>query len=129
MWAHAEYIKLVRSLKDGKIFDQPPQTVKRYCIEQRKAVYWSWRFNSKCRLLPQGKDLRVALLSPAMVHWSDDGWRTAHDTHTQESGIGVHFADLPGRQLNIGKEIVFTIFWKNEQRWEGTDFSVTVDPM
>src|SRR5258705_4386508 len=27
VWAHAEYIKLVRSLKDGKLFDQPPQTV------------------------------------------------------------------------------------------------------
>ena len=38
VWAHAEYIKLVRSLKDGRVFDQPPQTVKRYRVEQRKPV-------------------------------------------------------------------------------------------
>src|SRR3984885_8370810 len=30
VWAHSEYIKLRRSLRDGKIFDQPPQTVQRY---------------------------------------------------------------------------------------------------
>ena len=30
VWAHAEYIKLVRSLQDGVVFDLPPQTVARY---------------------------------------------------------------------------------------------------
>lgn len=30
VWAHAEYIKLRRSLRDGKVFDIPPQTVERY---------------------------------------------------------------------------------------------------
>jgi glucoamylase len=30
VWAHAEYIKLLRSLKDGRVFDTPPQTAKRY---------------------------------------------------------------------------------------------------
>lgn len=29
-WAHAEYLKLCRSLHDGRIFDQPVQTVERY---------------------------------------------------------------------------------------------------
>ncbi len=30
VWAHAEYIKLRRSLRDGRVFDMPPQTVDRY---------------------------------------------------------------------------------------------------
>ena len=30
VWAHSEYIKLRRSLLDGRIFDQPKQTVERY---------------------------------------------------------------------------------------------------
>ncbi len=30
VWAHAEYIKLLRSLHDGAVFDLPPQTVARY---------------------------------------------------------------------------------------------------
>jgi glucoamylase len=127
VWAHSEYIKLVRSLKDGKLFDQSPQTVKRYRIEKRKAVYWSWRFNNKCKTIPLGKDLRIALLAPATVHWSDNGWQTAHDSETQDSGIGIHFADLPARELQSGRSLVFTFFWKQAQHWEGQDFSVTVE--
>ena len=30
LWAHGEYIKLRRSLRDGRVFDAPPQTFKRY---------------------------------------------------------------------------------------------------
>lgn len=30
VWAHAEYIKLLRSIKDGDVFDLPVQTIKRY---------------------------------------------------------------------------------------------------
>lgn len=128
VWAHSEYIKLVRSLKDGRIFDQSPQTVKRYRVEKRKAIYWSWRFNNKCKTIPIGKDLRIALLAPATVHWSDDGWQAVHDRETQDSGIGIHFADLPARELQSGQNLVFTFYWKQAQRWEGQDFSVTVEP-
>ena len=36
VWAHAEYLKLCRSLFDGAIFDRPPQTVERYCRSRRR---------------------------------------------------------------------------------------------
>ena len=126
VWAHSEYIKLVRSLRDGKIFDQAPQTSKRYCVEKRKANYWSWRFNNKCRTIPQGKDLRIALLAPATVHWTDDDWSTVHDTNTRNSGIGIYFADLPARSLKVGRTLIFTFYWPDAQKWEGSNFSVTV---
>ena len=127
VWAHSEYIKLVRSLKDGKIFDQSQQTVKRYVVEHRKAVYWSWRFNNKCRTIPRGKSLRIALMAPAMVHWSMDGWQTAQDSTTRDSGIGIHFVDLPTSRLDTGHSAVFTILWMQPQHWEGTDFTVTIE--
>lgn len=127
VWAHSEYIKLVRSLKDGKIFDQAPQTVKRYQTEKRKAAYWSWRFNNKCRTIPRGKNLRIALMKPAMVHWSSDGWQSTHDASSSDSGIGIHFADLPTGQLDPGHSVVFTIYWSQTGRWEGTDFMVTIE--
>ena len=41
VWAHSEYIKLRRSLRDGKIFDQPPQTVQRYQVEKpTRQSFW-----------------------------------------------------------------------------------------
>ncbi|HKW16824.1 MAG TPA: glucan 1,4-alpha-glucosidase [Terriglobales bacterium] len=126
VWAHSEYIKLVRSLKDGKIFDQPPQTVKRYRMEKRSADHWEWRFNNKCRIVPKGKTFRIAVQAPAVVHWSKDGWQTAHDLPTKDTGLGIYFADLPTITMDAGHTVLFTFYWPNVQRWEGTDFSVNI---
>ena len=127
VWAHSEYIKLRRSLRDGRIFDQPPQPVQRYQIEKRTSRYCDWRFNNKCRTMPRGKQLRISLLSPALVHWSFDGWQTAQDSRTRDTGLGMHVVDLPADQLGSGKDIVFTIHWEQEKRWEGADFLVHVE--
>ncbi len=127
VWAHSEYIKLRRSLRDGKIFDQPPQTVQRYIVQDTKSTYFGWRFNNKTRSMPQGKQLRLVLLSPARVHWSFDGWWTVQDTDTRDTGLGMYAADLPSSKLAAGSEIVFTFFWLEAQRWEGTNFSVVVE--
>ena len=127
VWAHAEYIKLRRSLRDGTIFDQPPQTVQRYVFEKRRCTIFTWRFNNKPRSIPCGKTLRLDLLSPAMVHWSFDGWQTAQDSNTWDTGLGVHVVDLPTEKLTVGRQIVFTFYWIKENRWHGADFSVTVE--
>jgi glucoamylase len=126
VWAHSEYIKLVRSLKDGRIFDQPPQTVQRYRVEKRCSVYCEWRFNNKCRVMPAGKTLRIATMAPVMVHWSNDGWQTTNDVTALDTGAGIYVANLPTGQLPPGRSIVFTMYWPQGQRWEGTDFSVAI---
>jgi glucoamylase len=126
VWAHSEYIKLRRSLHDGKIFDQPPQPFQRYVVEKRKSPNHGWRFNNKCRTMPQGKTLRISLPAPALVHWSFDGWRTVHDAETADTGLGLHAADLPTACLTGGTSIVFTFYWLQQQRWEGVDFTVEV---
>jgi glucoamylase len=126
VWAHSEYIKLRRSLSEGKIFDQPPQPVQRYIVEKRTSPYFAWRFNNKCKSIPGGKILRIILSAPALVHWSFDGWQRSQDTSTTETGLETHVADLPSDKLASGTEIVFTVFWQDEQRWEGVDFCVAV---
>jgi len=127
VWAHAEYIKLRRSLRDGKIFDQPLQTVQRYVFEHRNAEFFGWRFNNKTRTLPCGKKLRIVLLIPGMAHWSDDEWRTTHDTYSNDTGLRVYAIDLPTHTLASGRKVMFTFYWPEQQRWEGTDYSIVVE--
>ncbi|HET7205347.1 MAG TPA: glucan 1,4-alpha-glucosidase [Terriglobales bacterium] len=127
VWAHAEYIKLRRSLRDGKIFDQPPQPVQRYQVEKKTGEFFGWRFNNKTRTMPCGKKLRIILLSPGMVHWSDDNWQTTHDTYSRDTGLGVHPVDLPTNDLPAGREVVFTFYWPDQQRWEGINYSIAVE--
>jgi glucoamylase len=127
VWAHSEYIKLRRSLRDGRVFDQPPQTVQRYIVEKRTCRYFVWIFNNKARTLPCGKTLRIAVLAPATVHWSMDDWKTFSDTHTRDTGLGVHVADVPTDRMPVAHSIVFTLRWDANDRWEGVNYSVTVE--
>jgi glucoamylase len=127
VWAHSEYIKLRRSLRDGKIFDQPPQTVQRYQVEKPSRQIFGWRFNNKCRSLPRHKTLRLVLLSPARVHWSIDNWKTSQDTNTRDTGLGIYTLDLPTASLPSGNHILFTFYWPEESRWEGETYEVVVE--
>jgi glucoamylase len=127
VWAHAEYIKLRRSLRDGKIFDQPPQTVQRYLIEKVTRKTNGWRFNNKCRSIPRTRILRLMLPQPVLVHWSTDGWKTTHDAQARDTGLDMYRLDLPTASLPSGSQIIFTFYWPQEDRWEGKDYSVQVE--
>jgi glucoamylase len=127
VWAHAEYIKLCRSLHDGNVFDMPPQPAQRYAAGVRQTPYAIWRFNHRCRAIAAGRVLRVEVLAQAVVHWSGDGWQTVQDMATRDTGIGVHVADLPTADLAAGASIEFTFYWPQAQRWEGTNYSVAVE--
>jgi glucoamylase len=127
VWAHSEYIKLRRSLHDGKIFDQPPQTVQRYQIDKPIRQIFGWRFNNKARSIPRNKKLRIVLLNPALVRWSIDGWKSSQDTNTRDTGLGTYILDLPTASLPAGSQVGFTFYWPQEKRWEGTNFNVVVE--
>jgi len=126
VWAHAEYVKLRRSLHDGRVFDMPPQPVERYIKNRTSSALAVWRFNHKRRTIPAGCTLRVEALAPATVRWSTDGWKTAHDTTTRDTRLGVHAADLGTATLRANTQVDFTFYWPGPDRWEGVNFSVTV---
>jgi glucoamylase len=127
VWAHAEYLKLCRSLRDGEVFDRPPQTVRRYLVDKVTSFRIIWRFNSKVRALPSGTTLRVETLAAAVVHWSVDGWRTVHDSATRDTTLGVHLVDLPTAGLPNGAWVDLTFYWPQSARWEGVDFRIGVE--
>jgi glucoamylase len=126
VWAHAEHLKLQRSLKDGRVYDTPAQVHQRYVIEQRRSPYAFWRFNHKLRTIAEGRQLRVETLVPVLVHWSADNWLTTYDTSSRDTQLGVHVTDLATDRLPIGTHIVFTFYWPNGNRWEQRDYSVAV---
>jgi glucoamylase len=127
VWAHAEYVKLCRSLRDGEVFDRPPQTVQRYLLKKTTSPRIIWRFNNKVRAMPAGRILRIETLAPAIVHWSADDWVTVHDTPTIDTTLGVHVADLRTMTMGTGDHLTLTFYWPDFDRWEGADFLVCVE--
>ncbi len=124
VWAHAEHIKLLRSLADGSVFDMPPQGVERYILNKTPSHLRIWCFNNKIAGMPASKMLRLELTDDAVVHWSADGWVTTSDTRTIASGLGTYFVDLHVQDMAVGDAIVFTFFWPNTGNWENQDFTV-----
>ncbi len=126
VWAHSEHLKLLRSLRDGVVFDTPPQVSRRYAVDKTESKLSGWRFSNVATTLVAGKTLRIQLLEQARVHWSSDGWATAHDIETSPTTFGLHFADLDTGALASGAIVAFTFHWTEADRWEGRDFSVEV---
>jgi glucoamylase len=127
VWAHAEHIKLLRSLRDGRVFDMPSQTVKRYIVEKVRTHLSVWRFNHKIESLPSARKLRVEVLAPSVIWWTTDSWNSSKDMDTRDSGLGIHFADLQTDGLRSGQQIEFTFFWPQAKKWEGKNFSVKIE--
>lgn len=128
-WAHAEYVKLRRSLFDQRVFDLPPQTVQRYQVEHISSAYANWGFNYKVHSIPEGRILRVTSLAPTIVTWSKDGWKTNQTQESIHTGIGVFITDLPTREMPAGTTISFTFTWPDENRNEGQNYEVRIVPL
>ncbi len=126
VWAHAEYLKLCRSILDGAVFDTPPQGRKRYIENHTETTMFIWSFNNKLSWIAVGKKLRILTLSQAKVHYSYDGWKTVSDAETNPVDIGAFYTDLDTDKLPSGSEIVFTFYWSSSGTWENRNFTVRV---
>lgn len=126
VWAHAEFVKLCRSLRDGRVFDMPQQTVKRYQVQRTRCPRTIWRPNQKCRSIQAGQILRVEVQGPAQVRWTASDWTDARDDETKGSGLGTHVLDLSTQDLAPGTVVSFTFFWPDTGQWEGSNYQVAV---
>jgi glucoamylase len=124
--AHAAYLVLLRSLQDGGVFVRPPQTAERYLDLQTPPKHTLWRFNNRCATAPAGRLLRIETLVPAVIRWSADGWKTARESNTRNSGAGTYAADLSTGTLTAGTAVEFTFYWPSANRWEGRNFAVRI---
>ncbi len=127
MWAHAEYIKLLRSVSDGQVFDLIPEVAGRYRTARPRTALEVWKFNRRVRAIPAGVRLRIITPAPFILHWSFGEWTTVTDTRSNPTGLGLDFVDIEVSPDQRGP-IRFTFFWVGEQRWEGRDYAVEVTP-
>ena len=126
MWAHAEYLKLLRSVRDGKCFDLIPELAERYLgsREGRRRIH-VWSFLYPALTVPAGYTLRIIGEEEYLLRWSRDNWASAQDTPSATNLLGVHFAEIAVPSDARG-ELVFTFHWAADGRWEGRDFRVRV---
>jgi glucoamylase len=126
MWAHAEYVKLLRSVSDGRVFDLIPEVAERY-LGDRKAcqLFEIWKPNRRARFVKKGYTLRVQVPASFHLHWTGDEWGTVKDTPSLATTLGIDFVDIPIVAAQHAP-IRFTFFWPENNSWEGRDYVVEI---
>ncbi len=135
-WAHAEYIRLVRSASDGKVFDRIDLVEDRY-LQKPNALQTNllqpyapsnlevWNFVRQIQAIPRGKHLRIPLAGNFNLQWSSDGWATAQSTPAIPTAVGIFYADIPTDATTLGP-LVFTFFWISSGTWQGRNYQVNL---
>jgi glucoamylase len=125
MWAHAEYIKLLRSARDGQVFDQIPIVAARYLNKRGRKDLEVWKPARRVRIMSADKVLRIQAEASFRLRWTSDDWQRFLDSASVATGLGVHFVDIPvSSQQKM--PLRFTFLWTETQHWEGRNYEVEV---
>jgi glucoamylase len=125
MWAHAEYVKLLRSVADGRIFDRIDPVAERYCNDRPRPVIEVWKMNRQVKSVPAGGLLRIQASSAFSLHWTDDEWATKRDAASTPTSIGIEYTDVQVAPSQTAP-IRFTFYWPQRSEWQGEDFHVDI---
>ena len=70
--------------------------------------------------------LRIIAQQRFRVLWSVDGWKTNGMAESKALGFAGSFADVKTSEKQTG-QLSFTLFWTEENRWEGRNFDVAIE--
>ncbi|MFN4173683.1 MAG: glycoside hydrolase family 15 protein [Parachlamydiaceae bacterium] len=117
VWAHAEYLSLLRSINDGKTFGMPTQTIERYLKKKNKPKVALWQMKARFNEMPKGLKLRIQLPEKAIIRFSHDAWNSYKEAEMNPNGFDEWYCDIEGG-------VEFTIYWVDRKEWQGENFSV-----
>jgi glucoamylase len=126
VWAHSEFIKLCYSRARGSPVDRPLATWNRYQGMRPEISHAIWGPRYRPRHIKAGDRFSLALRAPARVHWGSNGWNAVRDCITRDTGLGVHWVDLPLAGRHAGDTVQFTFYWLDRDCWEGQDYEVRI---
>jgi glucoamylase len=126
MWAHAEYVKLLRSVRDGRVFDRVEAVAQRYLHERRSCrALEIWKPNRQPPQLRRGFTLRIQAPSGFRLLYTLDDWKTESWAEPATTRLDTDFIDVPVPEEQM-LPLRFTLFWPEADRWEGRDYAVSV---
>jgi len=129
VWAHAEYLKLLRSALDGKVFDRIDPVYERYCEpEGRKRRRTNLEIYSRKRPLqkiPAGATLRILDGASFDLKWTADNWQTSQVEMARSLGSAGFSAEIPNAPA--GGKLEWTLHWTEPDHWLGYNVVVQVD--
>jgi glucoamylase len=122
LWAHSEYVRLLRSCQDGKVFDLIPEVAARYRAGNGGSKVEFWLPKHPIQQAKKEHTLRVCAPEPFRLRWTANTWESWQDNESQPTGIGGEYFDLTPEDVH--GQVEFTFFWMSRQQWEGQNHQV-----
>jgi glucoamylase len=104
-WAHAEYIKLVRSIADRRVFDVIEPVRARYATGKPtgRAPLEIWSMKRPVASIGRGSRLRIIAGAPFTLRWTSNEWHDQHEAAGSATRLGVWFADVPPPPSSVAR--------------------------
>jgi len=127
VWAHGEYIKLLRSVNDRQVFDRIPIVAHRYGRRQGRKDLEIWKLSRRVRAIAAGSTLRIVLPGTFRLRWSREQGEKLQEVTSTSSRLGLGFVDLPTPAGQSGA-LRFTLLGTENALLEDTVHEVLVKP-
>ncbi len=131
VWAHAEYLKLLRSALDGKVFDRIDPVYERYCepdgLVRRRRNIEIYSLRRPIQRIGADDTLRILDGRRFDLLWSADGWQTTQTEVSRSLGSAGYSAEIAPAQRVDGGDLSWTLYWPEQGRWLGYNIEVKVD--
>lgn len=126
MWAHAEYIKLLRTKADCAGCDVIPEVYERYVNLKTTLNIRAWKKNKPVRFAFSTSTLRIVSPTPAVILWTVDNWITKEERRLLDTGLGLYYTDFRQGTFKEQGKLIFTFHYE-DGKWEGRDFVIDIE--
>ncbi len=132
VWAHAEYLKLLRSAADGRVVDRISAVEARYGVAAEKRSFTNhieiFEVTRPVSTIFSGYTLRIVDREHFRVVYTFDNWATTNSVQAHSVGYPGSFVDISTAPEQTG-HILFTLAWPGQgeqERWLGRNIDVSV---
>lgn len=129
VWAHAEYLKLLRSAVDGHVFDRISVVEERYGVKRGARTFRNetefFQTTRPLRRVAKGKRIQVLDRACFEVVWTLDNWQTTNTSRSALIGFPGFSVNLP-IPANATGTLEMTLHWPHEDRWLGHNYRVSI---
>jgi glucoamylase len=126
LWAHAEYIKLVRSIADGRAFDMLEPVRSRYLADRREpSPLEVWSESRPVAAIAAGSRLRIVGAVPFDIDWTAGDPPHNGSRASTPTNVGVWFADV---EAEMESQIRFTLRANAARAAWNREYVVAVTP-
>jgi glucoamylase len=129
VWAHSEYLKLLKSAVDGEVFDCISAARERYAVAPDKRTFRSdieiCKRARPATSIIGGMRLRVVDDARFRVVYTMDNWTTKTTVESHPVSYVGFFCDIATDANKTGK-IILTLYWPGDDHWLGKNIEVVI---